>query len=61
MWDRDSSSNALGRAAKEGDSPVDEMKLGLRSIPSTMGLENPCGNPGGPSSKTKYKHVTDSA
>ena len=26
-----------------------------------MGLEEPCGNPGGPSSKAKYKHVTDSA
>ena len=44
-----------------GDSPVGEIDLSSRSIPSTMGLEKPCGNPGGPSSKTKYKHVTDSA
>jgi hypothetical protein len=44
-----------------GDSPVGEMKKGSRSIPSTMGSETPCGNPGAPSSKAKYEHVTDSA
>ncbi len=46
--------------AKEGDSPVDEIVPASRSIPSTMGLENPCGNPGGPSSKAKYYSATDS-
>jgi hypothetical protein len=51
----------VGKPAKVGDSPVDEMEIGLKGIPSTMGLEEPCGNPGGPSSKSKYKYVTDSA
>jgi hypothetical protein len=44
-----------------GESPVDEMRLGLREFPSTTGSEDPCGNPGAPSSKAKYEHVTDSA
>ena len=44
-----------------GESPVDEMKFGSRGIPSTTGSEDPCGNPGAPSSKAKYEHVTDSA
>jgi hypothetical protein len=44
-----------------GESPVDEMENDFRGIPSTMGLEEPCGNPGGPSSKSKYTYVTDSA
>ncbi len=51
----------MGKPAKVGDSPVDEIVSGSRSIPSIVGLEYPCENPGGPSSKAKYKHVTDSA
>ena len=36
------------------------MSNGPSGIPSTMGLEKPLGNQGGPSSKTKYSAVTDS-
>ncbi len=43
-----------------GDSPVDEILTYSRGIPSTTGHEKPCGNPGGPSSKTKYICPTDS-
>ena len=51
----------MGKPAIEGESPVSEIDESSRSIPSTMGSETPCGNPGAPSSKAKYKHVTDSA
>ena len=61
IWDLFIESNDLGRSAKVGVSPVDEMYTGLRVFPSTTGSEDPCGNPGAPSSKTKYEHVTDSA
>ena len=60
-WDQFFKQNGLGRPAKVGESPVDEMCFGSRSIPSTTGSEDPCGNPGAPSSKAKYEHVTDSA
>jgi hypothetical protein len=38
-----------------GESPVGEKSFGSRGIPSTTGLEYPCGNPGRPLSKTKYE------
>jgi hypothetical protein len=61
MWDQILKLNGLGRPAIVGESPVSELRFGLRGLPSTTGSETPCGNPGAPSSKTKYEHVTDSA
>ena len=61
IWECQGKSNGMGRPAKEGESPVDETKMASRGIPSTLGSETPWGNPGAPSSKAKYKHVTDSA
>ena len=52
--------NAMGRAITEGDSPVGEKTFSLDGHPSTTGHEEPCGNPGGPSSKAKYSSATDS-
>ena len=51
----------MERPAREGESPVSEMSSSARNFPSTMGSEDPCGNLGAPSSKAKYKYVTDSA
>jgi hypothetical protein len=51
----------MERAAREGESPVGETGPAfLDRIPSTTGHVEPCGNPGGPSSKAKYYLVTDS-
>ena len=50
-----------GKRAKEGDSPVSENIAASFSVfLSTAGHVEPCGNPGGPSSKAKYSLVTDS-
>ena len=46
--------------AVEGDSPVNEIQMSPRSIPSTTGHVKPCGNLPGPSGKAKYKLPTDS-
>jgi hypothetical protein len=45
----------LGRATRGGESPVGEMGVASwgRYL-STVGLEEPCGNLGGPPSKAKY-------
>ena len=45
----------LGRTTKEGESPVGDMDEASwsRNL-STVGLEKPCGNLGGPPSKAKY-------
>ena len=43
---------------EEGDSPVYENRLGVKS--SRAGHEKPCLNLGGPSSKAKYSQLTDS-
>ena len=45
----------LGRAIEEGENPVGEMGGASwgRHL-STVGLEKPCGNPGGPPSKAEY-------
>jgi hypothetical protein len=51
---------SLERTAKEGDSPVFEIRRGPRSIPSTAGHVQSRGNPGGPPSKAKYVLATDS-
>jgi hypothetical protein len=45
----------------EGDSPVSKNVVGLVNTPSKAGHEKSCLNPGGPSPKTKYYLVTDSA
>ena len=50
----------LERTAKEGDSPVSEIRRGSRSIPSTAGHVQSRGNLGGPPSKAKYVLATDS-
>ena len=50
----------MEKPAREGDSPVREETIYSRNFPSTTGPEKPCGKLGGPSSKAKYKHVTDS-
>jgi hypothetical protein len=45
----------LGRAITEGENPVGEMEeASWDRYLSTVGLEKPCGNPGGPPSKAKY-------
>jgi hypothetical protein len=49
-----------GKAAKEGDSPVDETDADREWYLSTTGHEEPCRNLGGPSPKAKYYLVTDS-
>ena len=45
----------LGRAVREGENPVGEMEEASwdRNL-STVGLEKPCGNLGGPPSKAEY-------
>ena len=50
----------LGRPAREGDSPVIEIKKNLFAYLSTAGHEKPCRNLGGPPSKAKYETATDS-
>ncbi len=51
----------LGRAAREGESPVPEMCWApcVRNL-STVGHEEPCWNLGGPPSKAKDVIATDS-
>ena len=45
----------LGRATKEGESPVGEIsEASWGGYLSTVGLEKPCGNLGGPPSKAEY-------
>jgi hypothetical protein len=50
----------MERPARARDSRVDEKAKGPRLSLSTTGLEKPCGNLGGPSSKAKYYLTTDS-
>ncbi len=52
----------LGRAITEGENPVGDMGVASwgRHL-STVGLEKPCGNLGGPPPKAKYEVATDSA
>ena len=51
----------LGKPAKEGESPVFEIRAEASSIQSTTRHEKPCGKSGGPPPKAKYYLVTDSA
>jgi hypothetical protein len=51
---------ALGRPAKEGDSPVDENQMDCGWHLSTTGHEKPCWKLGRPFPKAKYYLVTDS-
>ena len=56
----------LGLASKGVSVEVEDMDpkaLGIAQDLLQHALKNgtPCGNPGAPSSKTKYTHVTDSA
>ena len=52
---------ALERPTIEGDSPVTEkIEIFVIVSLSTTGHGEPCGNPGGPPSKAKYKLATDS-
>ena len=52
---------ALERSTIEGDSPVTEkIEIFVIVSLSTTGHGEPCGNPGGPPSKAKYKLATDS-
>ena len=49
------SGTPLGRAARGGESPVREKRqASWERYLSTVGLEKPCGNLGGPPSKAKY-------
>ena len=50
----------MERCVIEGESPVFEMLLIASYTLSTAGHEESCGNPGGPSPKAKYYHMTDS-
>ena len=51
----------LGRATREGESPVYEMRPApLVKYLSTVGHVESCGKLGGPSSKAKYVIATDS-
>ena len=51
----------LGRAAREGESPVPEMLwTPCDWYLSTVGHEKPCWKLGGPPSKAKYVMATDS-
>ena len=49
----------MGRPAREGESPVDEMREGSGRIQSTAGHEESRGKTGGPPSKPKYYLMTD--
>ena len=55
------SGTALGRPAKEGESPVCEMLESPCRYLSRAGHVKPCLNLGGPPSKAKYETATDSA
>ena len=49
------SGTPLGRATRVGESPVHEThEASWDGVLSTVGLEKPCGKPGGPPSKAKY-------
>ena len=49
------SRTSLGRVTRGGESPVGEMgEASWNGYLSTVGLEKPCGNPGGPPSKAEY-------
>jgi hypothetical protein len=50
----------MERPAKERDSRVDKTGWAAGRYLSTTGLEEPCGNLGGPSPKAKYYLTTDS-
>ena len=50
----------LGSFAKQGDSPVGEMKDTQAVLQSTTGHEKSRGKQGGPPPKAKYYLVTDS-
>ena len=51
---------ALGRPAREGESPVSETRATLGAYLSRTGHEKSCLNPGGPPSKAKDVMATDS-
>ena len=56
-----SSGMSLGRATKDGESPVHETeRTPWAEYLSTAGHEEPCWNLGGPPSKAKYETATDS-
>ena len=50
----------MERPAIEGESPVNEIWMEPKGIPSRAGHVKPCLNPGGPPPKAKYSLVTDS-
>ena len=54
------SRRALEKLSKEGDRPVDEIDSAHESILSTVGHVVSGRNLGGPPSKAKYEHSTDS-
>ena len=54
------SRTALGRPAREGESPVCENRTAPCTYLSRTGHEKSCLNPGGPPSKAKYEIATDS-
>ena len=54
------SGTALGRPAREGESPVCENASALGAYLSRTGHEKSCLNPGGPPPKAKYEIATDS-
>ena len=51
----------LGKPAREGESPVYEIRTRTSRIQSTARHVEPCGKSGGPPPKAKYSLVTDSA
>ena len=53
--------SVLERRTREGESPVGGGgSVGCEVFPSTTGYEAACGKLGGPPSKAKYGHATDS-
>jgi hypothetical protein len=50
----------VGKPAREGESPVNEIWTSARSILSTAEHEKFCGNLSEPSDKAKYSTVSDS-
>src|ERR1700690_1025321 len=52
--------NGMEWPARDGDSPVVEIRADLSRYPSTAGHVQSGGNPRGPSRKAKYYWLTDS-
>ena len=52
--------NGMEWPARDGDSPVVEIRADLSRYPSTAGHVQSGGNPRGPSRKAKYSLTTDS-